>query len=99
MKAQIKDLLVKLKPLVRFVKRYAVFIYMLIMFGIFGFLILRVNYYSQAEPTEEAIQEKLQTAKRPKVDAAALDKIQQLQSQNIQVNSLFDQARKNPFNE
>ncbi len=62
MKAQINDLLVKLKPAIRFIKRYAVFIFMLIMFGIFGFLVLRINQYSQIEPSEDAIQEKLQTA-------------------------------------
>jgi len=61
--------------------------------------VFRINQYSHTEPADSAVQEKLQTTKRPKVDQAVLDKIQQLQDQNVQVQSLFDQARNNPFNE
>ena len=51
------------------------------------------------EPTAAEIEEKLQTVQRPKIDQAVLDKIELLQGQNIEVRSLFDQARKNPFSE
>ncbi len=99
MNFKLKDLPARLKPTLRFLKHYAIFIFMIILLGIFGFLVFRINQYSQTEPTNDAVQEKLQTTKRPKVDQAVLDKIQQLQGQNVQVQSLFDQARNNPFNE
>jgi len=99
MKNQIKDIAKRLSPAMLFIKRYAVFIFIMILLGIFGFLVLRINNYSQIEPSEDAVQEKLQAVQRPKVDQAALDKIKLLEDQNIQVNSLFDNARKNPFNE
>lgn len=99
MKLTPKDLLAKLKPALGFLKHYAIFIYMIILLGIFGFLVFRINQYSRTEPSEEAVQEKLQTVNRPKVDKAVLDKIQLLQDQNVQVHSLFDEARQNPFNE
>lgn len=95
----IQSLTNKLKPILAFLKRYAIFIYILLLLGSFGFLVFRINQYSRVEPTDDAVQEKLQTAKRPKVDQAVLDKIQQLKDQNVQVQSLFDQARNNPFNE
>jgi hypothetical protein len=99
MNFKISDLSAKAKPVLGFLKRYLKFIFIVVLLGIFSFLVFRINQYSRAEPTEDAVAEKLQTAKRPKVDQAVLDKIQQLQDQNVQVHSLFDAARNNPFNE
>ncbi|HUP26303.1 MAG TPA: hypothetical protein VM124_01490 [Candidatus Limnocylindrales bacterium] len=99
MKDKLKDALSKLKPVIGFLKRYAVFVFVMLLLGIFGFFVLRINQYSRIEPSDEAVEEKLQAVQRPKVDQSALDKIQQLQDQNVQVHSLFDQARNNPFNE
>ena len=99
MKAQLTSLLVKLKPAISFFKRYALFMFFIIFLGLFGFLVFRINQYARVEPSEDAIQDKLKAVQRPKVDQAVLDKIQQLQAQNVEVNSLFDKARNNPFNE
>lgn len=99
MKLDLKSLLAKLNKALEFIKRYIVFIFIVIMLMIFGFFVFRINQFSRTEPTEEAVNEKLQTVQRPKIDKSVLDKIQQLQDQNIQVHSLFEQARNNPFNE
>lgn len=99
MKNQLSDILAKLKPLAVLFKTYAVFIFFIIFLGLMGFLIFRINHYARVEPTDDAIQDKLKAVQRPRVDQAALDKIQQLQAQNVEVNSLFDNARQNPFNE
>lgn len=84
---------------VQFVKQYAVFIFIMGILFISVFFVFRINQYSRMEPTDDAIDQKLQTVQRPKVDQSVLDKIQQLQDQNVQVQTLFDQARDNPFNE
>lgn len=99
MKADIAKLLAKLAPISRFVKRYVVFIFFVVMLGIFGFLVFRINQFSQREPSDSAIEDKLSTVQHPKIDQSIRDKIKQLQDQNIQVQSLFEQARNNPFNE
>lgn len=99
MKLDFKDLPAKIRPALQFVKRYVVFIFVIIILLIFGFFVFRINQFSQTEPDETAVQEKLQTVQRPKIDQAVIDKIQQLQDQNIQIQSLFDQARNNPFSE
>ena len=64
-----------------------------------GFLVFQINRLATAEPTDTMIEEKLQTVARPKLDQAVIERIQQLQDQNVEVRSLFDQARNNPFNE
>ena len=66
---------------------------------IYGALVLEINHLSGAEPTQAQLDAKLKTVQRPTIDQPTLDKIQQLQDQNIQVQTLFDQARQNPFAE
>lgn len=99
MKLEIKNILSKIRPVTEFLKRYMVFIFVLVMLGIFGFFIFRINQFSRAEPSETAVEEKLKTVQRPKIDPAVIEKIQLLRDQNIQIQSLFDQARRNPFSE
>jgi predicted negative regulator of RcsB-dependent stress response len=89
----------QIKPVIQFLNTYKKFLFVLIVLGIIVFLVFRIKQLSMAEPTQAAIDEKLQTVTRPKFDQAVLNRIQQLQDQNVDVQSLFDQARNNPFSE
>lgn len=95
----LKQLIQKTKPLLYKFRRYSALLFILAIVSIYGFLVFRINSLTQLEPSDDAILEKLNTVKRPKVDQSAIDKINQLQGQNIEVKTLFDQARSNPFNE
>lgn len=99
MKLDFKDLPAKLVPLLEIGRRYATFGFIILMLGLFGFLVARINQLNGATPSEEAIAEKLQTVQRPKFDEATLDKIKELEDESVQVKTLFDSARKNPFKE
>ncbi len=79
--------------------RYAAFILILILLGMYSFLVLRINSLTRGEPSDDAVKEKLQTVSRPKIDKTAVDKIQRLQDNSVQVQSLFQTARDNPFHE
>jgi predicted negative regulator of RcsB-dependent stress response len=94
-----KDLQNKIMPILMVAKRYLTFIFIIAMLFVFVFMVYRINQFSNLEPTDDAVTEKLQTVQRPKVDEAVLEKIQQLQDQNIEAKALFDQARQNPFSE
>lgn len=99
MQLKIKALIAKAQPIFEFCKRYSVFILVIITLIIVSFFVFRINQYSNVEPSDTNISEKLKTVQRPKIDKAILDKIDRLQGQNIQVQSLFDKARNNPFSE
>ena len=99
MKIELKDLPVKLKAIAQDLQRYSVIIFATIMLVIYGFLIFRVGTIAGVEPNEEAVTEQLKDAQRLRVDTAAVNKIQQLEDQNIAVKSLFKSARDNPFQE
>jgi hypothetical protein len=99
MNIDLKTLLSKLKPAIAFLRRYTALIAIAIFVGMYGFLILRINQFTAAEPGDDAVTEKLQGVQRPKVDQSIVDKMHQLEDQNIQVQTLFKQARDNPFTE
>jgi hypothetical protein len=65
----------------------------------YAFMLLSIKSIAVSEPTEEAIAERLSQVKQPKVDEETVAKLEQLKDQNIQVQALFDEARKNPFEE
>ncbi len=80
-------------------RRYAVVLFVVVLVGMYSFLVFQVNSLADTEPTDEQVSEKLQTVKRPKIDQTAVDRLNQLQGQNVEVQSLFKQARENPFAE
>jgi hypothetical protein len=78
-------------------RRYATFLAIVGILLIYSFLVLRISTLSQAEPSEDQITEQANTVKRLRIDQNAINKIEQLEDQNIAVQSLFEEARDNPF--
>lgn len=99
MKEDLKKLLDRIKPIASFLKRYVVLIFILGFLGAYAYLVMRVNTLVQTEPTAAQLAEKLKDIKRTKIDQSAIYSIERLQDQNIEVKSLFEQTRDNPFSE
>jgi hypothetical protein len=99
MKQNLKKYLSKVMPAVDFMRRYIVAIAIVVVVGIFGFLVWRIGVLANAEPSEGAVDEALSTVKRPKIDANAIKSLQDLQAQNVDIQSLFPTNRDNPFQE
>ena len=97
MNLELKDIPTKLAPVGLFLRRYVVLIFILAFLAIYGFLVIRINMLSSAEPDDDAITEKLTSVQQTKIDQTSIDKITQLQEQNVEVQTLFQQARDNPF--
>lgn len=95
----LKDLPAKLLSITGVLRRYVVLIFIIGFLGIYGFLVMRINTLSSAEPDEDAVTERLSTARQTTVDKDTIEKIKQLQEQNVEVQTLFQQARDNPFSE
>lgn len=95
----IQSVIHKFNAVVQYVLRYMKLIFIVVLLAMYGFLVFRINTLTGAEPSDEAIAEKLQTVQRPKIDKSAVEKIQQLQDNSSEVQSLFQAARDNPFHE
>ncbi len=98
MKLDIKPILKKLQPFINFLKKDSVAIFLVIIAIVFGFLIWRIGSLAGAEPKQDAIDEKLLTIVRPKIDQDSIRKIKALQDQNVDIKSYFVD-RSNPFQE
>lgn len=86
-------------PIAQRLKKYGSFLLLIAFLAIYSFLIFKISAFVQSEPSDTAVEEQLKTVQRPKIDKDTLQKIQDLQDQNIQVKALFDSARQNPFSE
>lgn len=76
---------------------YASFIFILSVLLLYTFLVFKIGQHAQVEPTEEEVSSKLSGFKRLQIDQESLKKIEQLEDQNIAIQSLFESARDNPF--
>lgn len=86
-----------LRQLPRKLQKYVIEIFAIFVLCIYGFLVYQINSLSNIEPNEDKILEEQQIIKRPQIDESAVTKIQQLEAENIAVQSLFKEARDNPF--
>lgn len=99
MNLDIKNITPKLLSALDKLKEYAVFIVVLVVLGAYGFLVLRIRYFASQEPADAVLTEKVNELNAPRIDKDIITKIEKLESSNIEVKTLFDKARDNPFQE
>lgn len=96
-KLSAKAMPAKLKRYLKKISMYRVFIFFLFVAVVYGYILWRINVFSNAPA--DAAKEAAQKTAQPHIDAATVEKIQSLQDNSVSVQSLFDAARQNPFNE
>lgn len=95
----IKQIGSKLLDFVERAKRYSPLLFCLLLALMYGFLIYRVQVLNSAEPSAVDTAAQSKTAQVPHIDQRVIDQLQSLQDNSVSVQSLFDQARSNPFQE
>jgi hypothetical protein len=96
-KLNISSALTKVGEYGRRVRPYTFIIFLVFAAMLYGFVVLRINSLSNIQPSEDAIQQQVKTAKLLTVDSKVVQQLQALQDNSVRVNSLFDDARNNPF--
>jgi hypothetical protein len=81
----------------RKVSAYKVFLFFLLVAALYGFIVFRINTFSNTPPSTS--EETAQGTAQPHIDPDTVAKIQSLQDNSVNVQSLFDSARENPFQE
>lgn len=99
MKLDTDLILTKIKPVLVRLNQYRIFIFVLIFLGIYLYLVQHIGTLIQTEPTPITTETDLKPVTRLKVDQESVKQMTQLESQNIEVKTLFDNARGNPFTE
>lgn len=78
-------------------RHYSLIIFIVFVSCLYGFLLFRVNSLSNAQPLATDVNEQIKAAAVPHIDQAVVNQLQSLQDNSVNVQSLFDQARSNPF--
>lgn len=76
---------------------HAIFAAILLVLLVYVFVVMRINSLANAEPSPD--QQVTVTNSIPHIDPKTINQIQNLENNNTQVHSLFEQARNNPFAE
>lgn len=92
-----QELIDKLVRRLSFVRQYSFVIFIVFVICLYGFLILKVNSLSSAQPRAEDVASQVNAAAIPHIDQSVVKQLQSLQDNSVNVQSLFDQARSNPF--
>jgi hypothetical protein len=94
----LKTVIAKLPVILASLRKYVSFIFILGIVIVYAFLAWRISVLGGAEPSVDAASQAA-SSHVVKVDPEVLSKIQQLQDNSVSAQSLFDNARSNPFQE
>ncbi len=78
-------------------RRYSFVMFIIFIAALYGFILLRINSLSQAEPSAEAVTNQVKAAQVPHIDKKVVAQLESLKDNSVSVKALFDQARSNPF--
>lgn len=78
-------------------RSYKAIIFFLIVAALYGFIIWRINVYSNVPPSQ--IVENAGLSAQAHIDPTTAQKLQNLQNNSVGVQALFNQARQDPFQE
>ena len=79
--------------------RYGTVLFMVLLIAVYGFVVYRIYLAGSAEPSVAEISTHAQETATPHIDAKAVGQLETLQDRSVNVKTLFDQARNNPFGE
>lgn len=88
--SKIADYLYRLKP-------YSLLIFLLFVALIYGSVIMTIQNLSSATPSDIAVSGQVQAAQIPHIDESVVNQLQSLQDNSVSVQTLFNDARSNPF--
>jgi hypothetical protein len=94
-----QEMLNKVRDHVKRLQPYSLFIFLIFVAALYGFVLLRVHNLNAAEPSPDAVSSQVKAAQIPRIDPAVVQQLQSLQNNSVSVQALFNQARSNPFQE
>ncbi len=79
--------------------RYKVILFLLFVVLIYGFIVYRINSLNSVQPSDNAIAAQNNPIKAAHIDKSVVNQLESLRNNNVNVQTLFEQARNNPFQE
>ena len=64
---------------------------------LYGFVLLRINSLSNAQPSQESVTSQVKAARVPRIEQSVVDQLESLHDNSVNVQALFNDTRSNPF--
>lgn len=100
-KGEINLSLSSIKPIfskfVAGLSRYGVVLFFILIAGVYGFVVLRINLLSNIQPSQSDIDAQTTSTSVPRIDPKVAEQLEKLEDNSVNVQTLFDEARNNPF--
>lgn len=96
-KPNFKEYLDKLVTKLEGLQRYSVVLFIVFISLLYGFVLFQIKALNDTQPTADAIAAQVKAAQVPHIDEAAIKQLQSLQDNSVNVQTLFNEARSNPF--
>lgn len=93
----LKELRPLLYKALRLAGRYSAILFFLLITTVYGFVIMRINTLVNAQPSQSDIDAQTKSTAVPRVDPKVAEQLESLQDNSVNVQTLFNQARNNPF--
>lgn len=77
--------------------RYSTILFFVLVAAVYGFIVLRINLLSSAQPSQSDIDAQTTSTPVPRIDPKVAEQLQQLKDNSVNVQTLFQEARNNPF--
>jgi hypothetical protein len=95
----LKGLKPALKVALGNLRKYSSVLIFLLFMGIYGYMVLRINTLSNPVVQDSEVQAEVKTLPVPRMDESAAKKLESLKDNSVNVKTLFEQGRDNPFTE
>lgn len=89
----------KLHVILDKVSPYKVIAFVILMVALYGFIVFRINSLGSEVPTSDQVSAQNDPIRAAHVDPTVVKQLQSLQDHSVSVQTLFVQARNNPFQE
>lgn len=92
-----KRIITKLGDFLSSLKRYELILFLVFVGIVYGYIILQISSLTNAQPSPEAVASQIQASQTPHLDKTVVNQLESLQDNSVNVQTLFDSARSNPF--
>lgn len=78
-------------------RRFSFPLFLCLVAVLYGFVLLRIHSLNDMEPSSESVTSQVEAAQVPHIDEATVKQLESLENNSVNVQTLFNEARSNPF--
>lgn len=98
-KPDIKSLIERAGRFAQKISRYNLAIFISFTALLYIFVLFRINSLNNEQPSVDAVNNQVKAAQIPHIDQSVVKQLESLRDNSVSVQTLFNQARDNPFEE